>query len=92
VFAISGQHLRVDGLEVVHVKPTESLPSTVSASIKNLKSDQLFVLGDNSSNSYDSRMFGVISTEVVKAQARLILYSKNTSLNNLDERWLFPIK
>lgn len=53
--------------------------------------DQVFVIGDNRSNSHDSRHFGAIPISRVTAKVRRVLWSFSPSQKPRKERTLLPV-
>jgi signal peptidase I len=57
---------------LVHADTTGIAPQVVPA-------DSFYLLGDNRSNSFDSRQWGVISSDAIIGKARLVLWSSRAA-------------
>ncbi len=68
--------------EMVMVKRISPWPGE-----RKVKENAVFVRGDNSKASRDSRHFGAVELENIKGHVKIVLLSIDTSLNVRHDRW-----
>lgn len=59
-----------------------------NSSTYRIENNQYFLQGDNLSNSYDSRYFGLVPESVISGKILLILLTHNNSVSNRMDRFL----
>ena len=83
IFAVAGEDVFQRG---VRVSKSENLNGATST---NIGADEVFVVGDNPSESKDSRHFGAISVDAIIARARLKVFkidSDSVDFSNFGEK------
>lgn len=78
VFEIRAQHVHIDGRQlsepyVQHTKSNDFPERDELAPIR-LNQDEYFLMGDNREESYDSRWFGPIARDAIKARVKYIYF------------------
>ena len=73
--------------ELFQVAPSDDEAAAEAYGPVKLKSDEYFVLGDNRSNSRDSRYFGPIHFSDIQGKANLIYWSSERLDGKLRIRW-----